>query len=135
MPKLESGITDKINRFFFQKLTSDLLIISNKLIKFLVPSSNSFRDILLTKFHYGLLTYNAWDENGAYIRTTSPTELKKKKKKKKKSKKRICLFSILIPYIKFQDPLSDRSWPHAKRDEQMNERTAQKLRTSLNLGT
>ena len=33
------------------------------------------------------------------------------------------LFSILIRYIKFQDPIPYRSWPYAKRDAQTNRRT------------
>ena len=33
-----------------------------------------------------------------------------------KKKIQVLLFLILIPHIKFQDPISNRSWPYAKCD-------------------
>ena len=56
-------------------------------------------------------------------------------RKKKKKKKRIRLFSMLIPYIKFQDPISNRSWPYAKRngaDRQSYRRTGPNQYAPLN---
>ena len=46
-----------------------------------------------------------------------------------KKETKVLLFSILIRYIKFQNPISDRTWPYAKRDgrnERTDAQTAQK---------
>ena len=48
-----------------------------------------------------------------------------------KEKIQILLFFILIPHIKFQDPISNRSWPHAKCDPRTDGRTDGQAQTNM----
>ena len=44
---------------------------------------------------------------------------------------RVLLFFILIPHIKFQDPISNRSWPYAKCDARTHGRTNGQAQTNM----
>ena len=59
----------------------------------------------------------------------SPTE--KKKKKKKKIEIRVLLFFILIPHIKIQDPISNRSWLYVKCNPWTDGRTHGQAQTNM----
>ena len=48
-----------------------------------------------------------------------------------KKKIRVRLFFMLIPYIKFQDPVSNRSWPYAKCFGQMHTGSDRRAQTNM----
>ena len=94
MPKLEKGDNSvkylpnfaKINQVIY---ALDSICEPNMMI----IAQSSFPEILFTRFHRFLCN------------------------DKSDGKEKICvrLFFMLVPYIKFQDPISNHSWPHAKR--------------------
>ena len=93
MPKFSKGHNSGKNWRNLLKVDQiNLLIILYQLTKFQAPSSNTFRDILLTRFH-----------SDCFKRALTPErEITWTKKKKKKIQ--VGFFSLRNPYMKFQNP-------------------------------
>ena len=102
----EGQRSDKINQMFVKSLSGDLHVSPNRFTKFQGPISNSFQDIVLTIFHCLIGNKSKKGHNSG---AKSQMKTKQKKTNKKTKKKTVQLFSIPIPDIKFQDPISNRS--------------------------
>ena len=96
MPKSEKGD----NSAKYLQNVCKMLIRSSRpylYVKYHDPSSNGSPDILFTRFHRFTMQKSKKGHNSAM---TSPTE---------KKKILVAYFFMLIPQIKFQDPISNRS--------------------------
>ena len=85
--------------FFFNLIRYYLPIIPYQLTKFQAPSSNTFRDSLLTRFHSDLLCWHDFTLDFFKV-----TLFQKGRQLGQEKKYWVSYFSIRNPYMKFQNP-------------------------------